>query len=80
LPDFIVKYKDAEGNVITEVIEIKPMVQSVVTRGKKVSAYDQVQLVINHAKWTAAKAVCDAAGIKFRVLTEQQMFRQKSSK
>lgn len=76
IPDFIVKYKDAQGNLITEVIEVKPLKQAVIKN--KMSTYDQVQLVINHAKWTAAKAMCDAAGVKFRVITEQEMFRQKS--
>jgi hypothetical protein len=75
IPDFIVKYKDAQGNIITEVIEIKPLKEAV--QKPKMSAYDKVALVINHAKWTAAKAMCDAAGIRFRVLTEQEMFRQK---
>jgi hypothetical protein len=74
IPDFIIKYKDAQGNLITEVIEIKPLKESVVK--PKMSAYDKVALVINHAKWTAAKALCDAAGIRFRVLTEQELFRQ----
>lgn len=75
IPDFIIKYKDASGTIITEVIEIKPLKESVLRA--KMSTYDKVQLTINHAKWTAAKAMCDAAGIKFRVITEAEMFRQK---
>lgn len=78
IPDFIIKYKDTSGNLITEVIEVKPMKQA--AAGKRMSTYDQVQLVINHAKWTAAKAMCDAAGIKFRVITEMEMFRQAPKK
>lgn len=78
IPDFIIKYKDMHENIITEVIEIKPMKQS--QSSAKMSTYDQVQLVINSAKWTAAKALCDNAGIKFRVLTEQQMFKQAPPK
>ena len=34
----------------------------------------QVQLVINHAKWTAANALCESHGIKFRVVTEEDLF------
>ena len=78
IPDFIVKYRDSRGQVITEVLEIKPAKQSSVQN--KMSMYDQVQLVINHAKWTAAKALCDAAGIRFRVLTENDLFRQPVKK
>ena len=41
---------------------------------KNMSTYDAVQLAINRSKWTAAMAFCESAGIKFRVLTEQQLF------
>jgi hypothetical protein len=74
IPDFIIKYKDRQGNLITEVIEIKPKKQAVIT--KKTSTYDKVHLVINQAKWAAAKAVCDSHGIRFRVLTEDELFRK----
>jgi hypothetical protein len=74
-PDFIVKYKDRNGNVLTEVIEIKPACQDPSrVRKKKPSTYDTVQMVINQAKWTSAKAFCESHGIRFRVLTEKEMF------
>ena len=74
IPDFIIKYKDRDGNLLTEVIEIKPQKQTTIQ--KKNSTYDKVQLVINHAKWQAAEAFCTKHGIKFRVLTENQLFRK----
>lgn len=73
IPDFILKYKNKDGELITEIVEIKPRKQTVIST--KMSRYDQVQLVINNAKWTAAQAFCLKHGIKFRVLTEQEMFR-----
>jgi len=73
IPDFIIKYQDKDGKLITEVIEIKPHSQTFI--GKKVSTYDKVQLVINNAKWTAAKSFCDSHGITFKVLTEKDLFR-----
>jgi hypothetical protein len=73
IPDFIIKYQDRDGKMLTEVIEIKPHKQTVI--GKKVSTYDKVQLVINDAKWRSAKSFCDNHGIKFRVLTEKELFR-----
>ena len=76
IPDFIIKYKDSRGALITEVIEIKPKKQSVVSN--RMSTYDKVQLVINHAKWAAAVALCDSHGIKFRVVTEDDMFKKGS--
>lgn len=73
IPDFWIQYKDSKGVIHTEVIEVKPHKQSVVSNN--MSTYDKVQLVINHAKWTACKAICDAGGIRFRVVTEQSLFR-----
>jgi hypothetical protein len=75
-PDFIVKYKNAKGQVLTEVIEIKPSCQaySLSNKKKKPSTYDAVQMIINEAKWTAAKAFCESHGITFRVLTEKDLF------
>lgn len=68
LPDFIVKYKDREGNIITEVLEVKPAKEA--SMRSKMSNYDKVALVINHAKWQAAGAFCAQRKLKFRILTE----------
>ena len=73
IPDFIITYKDKTGLLRTEVIEIKPKCHMVAT--KKSTTYDKVQMVINHAKWTAAKAFCDIHNIEFKVLNEEQLFR-----
>lgn len=73
IPDFIVKYEDRHGNIITEVIEIKPRKQTV--PDKRASLYDQVSLAVNHAKWAAAKVVCESHGIRFRVATETELFK-----
>lgn len=72
-PDFLIRYQDPTGKLLTEVIEIKPQKQTHQT--KKSSTYDKVQLAINYAKWEAAKSYCDSAGMTFKVLTEQQLFR-----
>jgi hypothetical protein len=74
IPDFFVKYKDKNGNVISEIIEIKPKKEVRLTN--KSSLYDKVNIVINTQKWTAAKSFCDNAGITFRILTEDQLFRK----
>lgn len=74
-PDFIIKYKDVNGKILTEVIEIKPSSQdpNKITK-KKPTTYDVVQMVINKAKWTAAEAFCKSHNIKFRVVTEKDLF------
>lgn len=72
IPDFIIKYKNKHDEVITEVIEIKPKKQSVIS--KKMSDYDKAALIVNQAKWSAAVSLCESYGIKFRVLTEEELF------
>lgn len=71
-PDFIVVYKDKEGNLIKELVEVKPMKESVLT--ERSSNYDKIAIAVNHAKWQAAEAFCAQNGMKFRVLTEQSIF------
>jgi hypothetical protein len=71
-PDFIVVYKDKEGNLIKELVEVKPLKESVLT--ERSSNYDKLAIAVNHAKWQAAEAFCTANNMKFRVLTEQSIF------
>ena len=75
LPDFLIAYKDKSGNRIVELIEIKPKKQIL---GEARSERDKIQAIINQAKWQAAEAFCAQKGIKFRVVTEQDIFHQGS--
>jgi hypothetical protein len=78
IPDIFMRYRTKNNKVCTEVIEIKPRKQSVVEG--RMSERDRMVVAINHAKWEAAKAWCSRAGIVFRVVTEDQMFRQGAKK
>lgn len=75
VPDFLIKYMKASGQLVTELIEIKPASQSLQERAK--GQRDKVQLAINAAKWEQAGKYCERYGIKFRVLTEDQLFGRK---
>jgi len=75
LPDFLIAYKDKSGNRIVELIEIKPKKQIL---GEARSERDKIQAIINQAKWQAAEAFCAQKGIKFRVVTEDDIFHQGS--
>jgi hypothetical protein len=59
-----------------ELIEIKPKKQSVVE--SKMSSKDRAVVAINYAKWAAATAWCKRQGITFRVITEDDMFKNGS--
>ena len=74
VPDFFVMYQDKNGRKIAEVVEIKPKKQSIIE--SKMNSRDRAVVVINLAKWQAANQWCKRAGLKFRVLTEDQLFWQ----
>jgi len=74
VPDFLVVYIDKNGKQIAEMIEIKPLKQtSLLEAGKSKSA--QEAAIINKFKWAAAAKWCNRMGINFRVLTENDLFR-----
>ena len=73
VPDFLVMYRSKGNKVIAELIEIKPKKQSVLE--SKASARDRAVVAVNYAKWAAAQAWCKRAGLTFRVITEDDIFR-----
>jgi hypothetical protein len=73
VPDFFIKYRDAQGKEQVELIEIKPSKEtSLEAAGKHIRS--QAFAVINQAKWQAADNWCKNNNIKFRILTEHDMF------
>jgi hypothetical protein len=74
VPDFFVVYLNKFGKQVAEVVEIKPKKQSVI-ESKVASAKDRMVVAINHAKWAAAMAYCKSQGLTFRVITEDDIFR-----
>ena len=73
IPDVFIVYQDKYGRTNAELIEIKPKAESIITEKVK-NARQQAVIAINHAKWHSAKAFCKAQGIKFRVVTEDDLF------
>ena len=78
-PDYWIEFKDRSGNVIQEIIEVKPDAQTRQPRrqgkARKTQLYEQVTYAINIAKWQAATQFCKKKGIVFRILTEKELFR-----
>jgi hypothetical protein len=77
VPDFFVVYQNKFGKQVAEVVEIKPKKQSVI-ESKVANAKDRMVVAINHAKWQAAMAYCKSQGLTFRVITEDDIFRNGS--
>ena len=73
IPDFLITYRTSNNTIRAELIEIKPKKQSVIE--SKMSAKDRAIVAINYAKWDAATKWARRNGLTFRVITEDDMFR-----
>ena len=75
VPDFFIVYQNKSGDKISELIEIKPQKQTTLEAAGR-SMRDQAAAVLNAYKWQAAQAWCSQNGLRFRVLTENDIFHQ----
>lgn len=73
VPDFLVHYVDKNMKKHVELVEIKPVKQTLKDHVGK-NPYNQAQYVKNMAKWSAASDWCRNRGIKFRVVNETDIF------
>ena len=78
VPDFLITYRTRQNTLIAEVIEIKPKKQSIIE--SKMNNRDRMVVAINYAKWDSATKWCNRNGLKFRVITEQDLFHQGGRK
>ena len=79
VPDFLVHYVDKNQKKHVELIEIKPVKQTMREHVGK-NPYNQAQYVKNLAKWEAATAWCKNRGIRFRVVNEGDIFHNPRNK
>jgi hypothetical protein len=79
IPDFLVVYENKHGQQKAEIVEIKPKKQSLI-ESRVASARDRAVVAVNHAKWASAMAFCKQNGLTFRVITEDDLFRNGSRK
>lgn len=75
VPDFLIIYQNKAGERIGELIEIKPGKQTTLEAAGR-STRDQAAAVLNMYKWQAANAWAKDQGLRFRVVTESDMFHQ----
>lgn len=75
VPDFMIIYNDATGQKHAEVIEVKPTKETTLEAAGR-SPRAQAAAILNAAKWEAARAWCKAQGLKFRIITENEIFHQ----
>lgn len=75
VPDFFIVYVDKDKKKHAEVVEVKPSNHTLLEKVGK-SRYNQEQYVKNMAKWEAANKWCKQQGIRFRVVSEDEIFHQ----
>jgi hypothetical protein len=75
LPDFLVVYSDKNGRQSAELIEVKPKKETTMESAGK-SQMAQARVIVNMAKWEAASRWCKQQRIKFRVVTEEDIFHK----
>jgi len=73
VPDFLIVYTDASQRQHTEIIEIKPLKEATMESAK--SYRDKLMVAINMAKWAAADNWARANNMKFRVVTEFDLYK-----
>lgn len=74
--DYIIVYKTINNEIKTELVEIKPLKQTKVSRSRNSQnrLYENITYAINQAKWKAATDFAKARGWSFRILTENELF------
>lgn len=73
VPDFFVMFTDARGAQHGELWEIKPSKETSLEEAGR-SPRAQAAAILNMAKWTAARVYCAAQNLKFRVITEHDLW------
>jgi hypothetical protein len=72
VPDFFVVYQDKNGRNHAELVEVKPSKETTFENAR--SQRDKLMVAINMAKWQAAMAFCQKHGMKFRIVTENDLW------
>jgi len=75
VPDFIVVYVDANQKQHTEIVEIKPSTETTMEGAR--SYRDKLSVAMNMAKWAAADSWARANNMRFRVVTEFDIFKNQ---
>lgn len=72
-PDFLAKIINAQGIVEDWLIEVKPLKEANIEFAK--TAYDKLALAKNEAKWKAAQLFANANNMKFKIVTEIELYK-----
>ena len=80
-PDFFIKYKNSSGEIIREIIEVKPKrhLSPPKEPKRKTKRYlgEVNTYIVNQAKFKAAEEFCKDRKLGFRILTEEHLVPKK---
>lgn len=80
IPDFLIVYQDRNGRKVAEMIEVKPAKEVPGYTEGKLTPRDRMAQALNQVKWAAAQAFCKKRGIKWRVMTEFDIYTTMKKK
>ena len=76
-PDFYIKAIDKNGNIVEQLLEVKPMKETTEPKKKKRITKQYITEVTtwgkNQAKWAAATEYCLDRGWQFKLITEKEL-------
>ena len=80
--DFYIKVKNTDGTVDKYLIEVKPYHQTIPPKpspkkSKKTMLIEQKTWITNQEKWKAAREFCAKRGLKFKLVTEVELYGQR---
>lgn len=78
VPDFMMVYVDRNQQKHAEVIEVKPTKETSFESARSVR--DRAAVALNMAKWSAAQEFCKSYGMRFRVVTENDIYVNNSKR
>ena len=73
-PDFLVKVREKDGSEKVKMIEVKPSKETCMEAAK--SKRDKLAVVVNQAKWEAARVFCQLNNMTFEILTELHLYHK----
>ena len=79
VPDFFIVYNDKNGKKHAEMVEVKPAAQTTMERAGR-SMAKKKQVILNQAKWEAASAYAKQNKIRFRAVSEEDLFHNGKRK
>lgn len=80
--DFYIKVKNLDGTTDKYLIEVKPYHQTIPPKPNPKQTMKTIQMehtrwITNVAKWTAAREFCAKRGLKFKIITEIELYGKK---